>query len=203
MANKRVLPPSIRDDQLISAFLDAHERIFELDLSVLLIHDFDNVLSSILPALSEQFLVTGYRGWLLAETDEQKRTLLKNAIALHKTAGTPRAIILAMESVGFPNATVSENPPLYYDGTAFYDGRETYSGRRTGGFTVTLDPQKAPVSQNQVSLIIELINVWKNTRSELLDLRIGDISLFENQFYYSGDEFYDGSEFYSGIRITA
>lgn len=194
-----ILPPSIREDELMQALLDTHERIFELDLGVLLIHDFDNVIADALPALAEQFLVTGYRGWLLAETEADKRTLLKNAIALHKTAGTPYAIRLAMASIGFPNAVVEENPPLRYDGSWTYDGNEVYNGKKLGAFIVTLAPDRAPVSTAQIELIIQLINIWKTTRSELIDLRIGSISLFRNLLLYNGQWNYDGSQTYDGI----
>ena len=148
VADNQILPPSIKGDPLIEALLQVHERIFELDLSVLLIYDFNNVIADALPALAEQFLVTGYRGWLLAETEADKRELLKNAIALHKTAGTPYAIRLAMASIGFPNATVQENPPLVLDGTWTLNGDEVIAGKRLGAFIVTLDPERAPVSSS-------------------------------------------------------
>ncbi len=183
----------------MQALLQVHQRVFGSDLNDLILYDFDNVPAAVLPHLAVDFLVTGYRGWLLAETESDQRELLKNAIALHKTAGTAYAIRLAMASVGWPGATVTENPPLLYDGSATYDGTERYEGFRYGGFIVTLDPVRVPVSQAQIDLIVELINVWKNTRSELLDLRIGEISLFSNLFQYNGTANYDGAQEYDGI----
>lgn len=200
VADNQILPPSIKGDPLIEALLQVHERIYELDLSVLLIYDFDNVIADALPALSEQFLVTGYRGWLLAETEADKRELLKNAIALHKTAGTPYAIRLAMASIGFPDATVEENPPLILDGSWTLNGDEVLAGKKLGAFIVTLDPERAPVSSEQIDLIIQLIYVWKNTRSQLVDLRIGDISLFGNLLLLDGNWLLDGSQQIDGVR---
>jgi len=199
-ADIEILPPSIRQDELMQALLQVHQRIFQFDLNDLILYDFDNVPSQVLPHLAVDFLVTGYRGWLLAETEEDKRSLLKNAIALHKTAGTSYAIRLAMESVGFPGATVTENPPLYYDGRAHYNGREHYNGRQLGAFIVTLSPERSPVDDNQVDLIVALIETWKNARSKLIDLRIGQISLFNNKLFYDGSIHYDGRQFYSGGR---
>jgi P2-related tail formation protein len=68
--------------------------------------------------------VTGYRGWLLADTEAQKRELLKVAIELHRYAGTPFAIEKALQSVGFIGATIIENPVALfrYDGLFNYDG---------------------------------------------------------------------------------
>ena len=122
MAN--LLPDAI-DDQRFRAYLGmTQSTLAAIDLNALQVWDFDNVDASLLPHLAEELNVTGYRGWLLADTEAQKRELLKVAIELHRYAGTPFAIEKALQSVGFTSATIIENPVsiFRYDGLFNYDG---------------------------------------------------------------------------------
>lgn len=199
MTDNSLLPPSIKDERF-KAFEAVGARLNELDLSVLDLYDIDNVDASALPHLADQFNVLGLRGWNLASTEAERRALVKEAIILHKTAGTPYAIRRVMALVGYPNATITENPPLTYDGSWAYDGAETYDGARWFFFTVILDPEQSQVSGDRIALILALINEWKNARSKLLDLRIGTVSLFSNLLQYDGNWSYDSSQSFDGIR---
>ena len=119
-----LLPPAI-DDERFRAFLQSILGELEaIDLGVLEVWDFDNVHSSVLPHLAEELNVMGYRGWLLADSEAQKRELLKLAIELHKHAGTPYSIERSLKAVGFLAAVVIENPVrvFRYDGLFNYDG---------------------------------------------------------------------------------
>lgn len=194
-----ILPGSIKDERF-QAFEAVGARLNALDLAVLAIYDIDNVELSALPHLADQFNVLGLRGWNLASTEAERRALVKEAIILHKTAGTPYAIRRVMALVGYPNATVIENPALAYDGTWSYDGAEYYSGVKWFAFIVVLDPTQSQVSGDLITLILALINEWKNSRSQLIDLRIGDISLFSNLLQYAGNWSYNGLQTYDGQR---
>lgn len=199
MPDQSLLPESIKCPLTLAAEA-AITRLTELNFSVLDIYNIDTVPESVLYDLADQFNVLGYRGWLLADTEQQRRTLIKNAIELHRTAGTPFAVKQALASVGYENAQIIENPGLRYDGSATYDGSQTYRGSSLGQFIVILDNERSSVSASQIELIIALINEWKNARSHLLDLRIGDISLFSNPLFYDGSILYDGQngQTYSG-----
>lgn len=119
-----LLPDAI-DDERFRAYLGMTEQALgAIDLEALQVWDFDNVHASLLPHLAEELNVTGYRGWLLSDTEVQKRELLKVAIELHRYAGTPFAIEKALQSVGFTGATIIENPVAIfrYDGLFNYDG---------------------------------------------------------------------------------
>jgi P2-related tail formation protein len=194
-----ILPGSIRCPLTLSAEA-AIDRILQLDLSPLYVYDIDEVPAAALYDLADQFNVLGYRGWLLAETEQQRRNLIKSSIELHRTAGTPFAIKQALAAVGFPNTQITENPGLRYDGSQTHDGNDSYIGGSLGTFIVTLDPVRSNLNQNQITLIVALINEWKNARSHLLDLRIGDISLIFNALFHDGRIEYDGanSQTYSG-----
>ena len=195
----KILQPSITDNRN-QAYEAVVSRLQALDLSVLDIYDIDNVAVSALYDLADQFNVLGLRGWLLAGTEQQRRDLIKEAIQLHQTAGTPFAIKRVMTLVGYPNATIEENPGNFYIGEWTYDGTRAYSGAQFGTFIVTLDPAESKVSGELINLIVALINEWKNARSWLLDLRIGDISLFSNLLQYDELWLYNSNQTYDGER---
>ena len=181
----KILQPSIKDIRS-EAFEEILSRLQSLDLSVLAIYDIDNVDESALLDLADQFNVRGLRGWNLTTTDQQRRDLIKESIQLHQKEGTPYAVKRVLDLVGYPNATIEENPGLYLDGSWTLNGNETLRGASLGTFIVTLDATQSDVSQDRISLIVALINEWKNARSYLLDLRIGDISLFSNLLLLDG-----------------
>ncbi|MEM1242022.1 MAG: phage tail protein I [Cyanobacteria bacterium P01_H01_bin.26] len=193
----KILQPSIKDNRS-EAFEAIVARLQQLDLSVLDIYNIDTVDASALFDLASQFNVLGNRGWNLTTTEQQRRNLIKEAIKLHQKEGTPFAVKRVLTLVGYPNATIEENPGLFLDGSWTLNGIETLRGASLGTFIVTLDTTQSDVSQNRISLIVALINEWKNARSYLLDLRIGDISLFSNLLLLdglwalSGDQELDG-----------
>ena len=165
----KILEPRFADVR-IQAYDAVVSRLQALDLDVLSIYDIDQVDVAALYDLADQFNVLGLRGWLLAGTEQQRRDLIKEAIQLHQTAGTPFAIKRVMALVGYPNATIKENPGNFYDSEWTYDGTRVYSGAQLGEFVVTLDPQQSKVTGEIIDLIVALINEWKNARSKLLDL---------------------------------
>lgn len=195
-----LLQPPLRQDDRSVAYDATVARLQSLDLAVLAIYDIDNVAEGALTALAEQLNVQGLRGWALTTTEEQRRELLKEAVALHQTAGTPYAVKRAMALVGYPNASIAENPGNFYDGDWTYNGNRQYDGAELGAFIVTLDATQSAVSSELITLIVALINEWKNARSYLLDLRIGNVSLFSNLLQYSDTWSYDGAQTYDGQR---
>lgn len=194
-----LLPGSINDERA-RIFEELARRIGAIAPGIVEVYDIDNVEASALIHLADQFNVLGLRGWNLASNEDEQRALVKEAIALHKKAGTPFAVLRALALVGYPGATMEENPPLRYDGSWSYDGSEQYIGKRLDGFIVVLDPVQAEVSATLIDLIVSLINEWKNARTHLLDLRIGNISLFSNLLQYDGSWSYDGDQEYDGIK---
>ena len=194
-----LLPPALQNPRFL-AFEAVMERLGDIDLSVLDVYNLDLVDSSVLFDLADQFNVLGVRGWTLARNEADRRMLVKEAIRLHRTAGTPFAIKRAMALVGYPNATILENPGNRHDGTLIHDGTASHPGAGYGAFVVTLDPERSVVSPELIELIKALINEWKNTRSYLLDLRIGDVSLFGNLLLHDDTVIHDGFQTHDGVR---
>jgi hypothetical protein len=130
------LPPPLAADARSAALAALADRLDALDLSVLLTDLIDMVTAEALPLLAEQFHVLGDEGWALAVTEDQRRSLIKNAIALHRYKGTPWAIHQALISLGLENpdlgwpAEVVEGlHRLTYNGTRTYNGWFVYGDR--------------------------------------------------------------------------
>lgn len=193
------MPLALREPRFL-ALEAVVQRLAAMDLSVLEIYNLDTVDASALFNLADQFNVLGLRGWTLARNETEGRQLIKEAIQLHRTAGTPFAIKRVLALVGYPNATILENPGNRHDGTLTHDGTATHSGASYGAFVVTLDPEKSTVSPSLIDLIVALINQWKNARSYLLDLRIGNVSLFANLLLHDGAVIHDGTETHDGVK---
>lgn len=83
----QLLQPSLRDErgQALDGLI---ERISRLDLSSLLVYAVDQVVPSALPHLVDQFHLMGLEGYDWAQTDAERRALIKSAIADHRLKGT-------------------------------------------------------------------------------------------------------------------
>jgi len=185
------LTPPLRGTQFEQLYHLGKVATICKDLSVLAKWDIDNLDPSILPHLAQELAVFGDRGWNLADTDELKRTLLKNAIRLHRLAGTPAAIKEILLLLGFGEVTIEENPQLTYDGSWTYNSSEVYNEKKWDRFIITF---ATPVPAQKEELVNRLIDSWKNERSR----RINTVVLLR----YDGEWDYDGAEIYDGYLST-
>lgn len=153
MADEVPVPEGIKDVRF-EAFAELVETRFSaLDLTVLLVYIIDHVHASALPHLAWQFHIMGYEGWTLAETETQKRTLLKQALNLHRFKGTPWAIETALASVGLLGTVVE-----------WFDYAPTEGD--PGHFKVVIDG--SGIAQGTIDLIQALVEAWKR-KSQYLD----------------------------------
>ncbi len=127
------------------------ERFKRLAIDVVNIYDIDKVPASVLPHYAEQYHITGYEGWIYADTEEKKRTLIKNSILFHRYRGTKYSIIEALKALGYPSKVFEW---FEYDGNPYY-------------FKVNLQLDNLGINQDVRTLIIDLINSYKNVRSHL------------------------------------
>lgn len=86
----------------------AFTRMNSVEIDSLLVYIIDTVPASALSTLADQFDVLGFRGYGLATTDEQRRTIIKQAIELKRYRGTVWAIKQAMINVGYTDAVLVE-----------------------------------------------------------------------------------------------
>ncbi|MEX3614768.1 MAG: phage tail protein I [Burkholderia gladioli] len=151
-----ILPPILARDLNARALETVAARVAGLDLTPLIVYDFDAVPASALPFLAEQFRMLGDAGWSFATTQAQQRALLKEAIALHRIRGTPFAVDRVLRLLGV-NATVIE----WFEDVP-----------RTAPYTFALevDTLDQPAGSPQFDIrrwseMARLVNFWKNARS--------------------------------------
>jgi phage tail P2-like protein len=150
-----LLPPPLAGDERFRALGQLAARISDIDLSPLLVYLIDTVNASALPHLAEQFHVLN-EGWQFARDDDERRRLLKQAIALHRTKGTPWAIKNALASLGW-DARISE---------WFEYGGDPYR------FRVDVELSGQGISDAEHDAIAAMIDAFKNVRSWLDRLRL-------------------------------
>jgi len=100
-------PPVISTDPKLKALAALSERLSTLDLTPVLTNLVDAVEADVLPCLADQFHVMGDEGWLLANTDERRRKLIKQSIEIHRHKGTVWAVKSVLEALAV-SAEVTE-----------------------------------------------------------------------------------------------
>lgn len=169
---KRPVASGIENVEHMMAFLDAMtSTMAEIDLSAVLVQLPDFAPSEALPLLAQQYGVDGIKGFSLCTTDQQRRDLIKYAVQLHRTKGTPYAIKRAIMSLGFDSVIVREHTGLNHDGQFKRDGSKFHRGGKWFNFSVEVFYLDAPPTEAVISLIRRLIDEYKNARSFLFDLK--------------------------------
>lgn len=149
----------------------AEQRFAAFDRTVLLMYLIDTAPSQALENLARQFDVLGWKGWLFAETEQEKRDLLKKAIELQRKKGTPFAIREALRAVNdqYGQIDIIKVEGELFDGTHDFDGDIDYAGGFWANFLVRIFvPDAYPFSAEDNILARRIINEYKNERSQLL-----------------------------------
>ncbi|WP_263217961.1 phage tail protein I [Pseudomonas atacamensis] len=110
------LTPALAGDArftLLCELLD--QSLADLDLNAMLVYLIDLVKPRLLPHLADQFSLLDEAAWQLAESEQAKRNLIKNAIELHRFKGTPWAIREVIYLLGFGEVTLQEGPQTQAD----------------------------------------------------------------------------------------
>lgn len=132
------------------------ERLSKIDLDCILVSVIDNVPSSALPHLAEQYHITGNEGWLQALSEAEKRNLIKSAIKMHRYKGTKYALKEILQTLNI-NGEIKEW--FEYNGAPYY-------------FKVILKLFDRNFSEENEDLLLALICEYKNVRSHLERLEI-------------------------------
>lgn len=120
VASQLRLPGGVRSDAA-RVLLDLVEARFGgIDPSVVLVNLFEQVPESALPALGWQFDIAADE-WA-SSTVEQRRELVRGAIARQRKRGTPGVMRRALEAVGHEAVHFHEDIVLYCDGSIVADG---------------------------------------------------------------------------------
>jgi len=105
-----LLPPSLQDARGLT-FLQLCGSASQIDLAQSWITWIDQAPAAALPALASQAGLMTDPGWLLATTEDERRALLKEALALAKARGTPWSIKRALALSGWPGMAFEEGLP--------------------------------------------------------------------------------------------
>jgi phage tail P2-like protein len=151
-----LLPPPLRRDLNMRALETVIARLSAIDLTPLVIADVDNVPASLLPHLAEQLNVLGDAGWDMATTEAAQRTLIKEAIALHKLKGTRYAVERALDILGVVALIIE------------WWQREPQGTPHTFSVSVSLKDQPvdaAAIDAARIEQIRRAVTFWKPVRS--------------------------------------
>lgn len=204
-----ILPDSLGIYKHIAAFdVATMQWIDDLALEVLLIYAVDRVDAKALPILAEQFDVLGYKGWRLANTEADRRALIKRAIELHRYKGTLWAVKEALKSIGFSDVAIEEHVNGHW-----------------ARFALTIDNEAVVVTATGFDDIKAMVEEYKNVRSYLdsvnMKLTLNDEIVFDEDeaffneqiiaedtiyltaaLFFDGVADFDGQEDYSGDADT-
>jgi phage tail P2-like protein len=148
------------------------ERLAALDIGLVLVYIIDTVNEAALPYLAEQFDVLGYKGWDFTTTTQERRDLIKRAIELHRTKGTPFAIKQSLRQIGFLDAEIQEGGNLVYDGSIIHNGDYQYLGGSWAYFSVILDlGNQKGITPERSGLLRLLIDEYKAARCRLTSIQ--------------------------------
>lgn len=171
MAN--LLASGIKNIPHLAAFSQVAEvRMAALEVEAVLVYLIDIVDASALETLAAQLDILGIKGYGVAQTEAQKRAILKSAIELHRYKGTPWAIKEALRKLGYLVTSIVERLGTLrtYNGVYEHNGVITYSGYdgHWTRFRVNFDPtQLLTLTPTELALVIAVINEYKNARSHL------------------------------------
>lgn len=168
MANLQY-PSIIETSPKLTALADLGKRFNLLDKSQMMTSIVDLVPTAFLELLAEKWSVTGYDGWLLAESIDAKRKLIKRAVELHRYKGTPWAMREIIRQLGFGEVEIVEglfdkrrDGSIVRDGTYFHGDRSKWAHYR-----VIL---QQTITNDQADLLRKTLRVFAPARCVLASL---------------------------------
>jgi P2-related tail formation protein len=217
---KNILSSSLISKEHLAVFDDiVRERFANIDLTPLLMYLIDVAPVAALPALAQQFDVLGFNGWFLTSNEADRRELIKRAIELKRSRGTPWAVREALKSVGYADVIIEEGVGGFkYNGIYNYDGEINYGAGNWANFSLKLIDlgETKGFSTSDLASIELMVDRYKNARSKLLEvlltasntdfiditdeftslLALSFVDSLNTSFRYDGIFNYDGSKQY-------
>ena len=182
------LTPILNSDPRFTLFAEATKRLSNFDLSPILVYLIDSVHESALYYLADQFSLLGYDGWSLAESEDQKRELIKSAIELHRYKGTPWSIREVCRRLGFGEIEIIEGiAHIHYDGIYQYNGHQVHGGDDTSWAIYRIILLEQPITNDQAQLLRNVLSAFAPARCHLESLDYQSVPL-----RYNGAANYDG-----------
>lgn len=182
------LPPALAGDErfaLLCKLLE--ERHAGIDLTPMLVYLVDLVKAPLLPVLADQFSLLDEAVWMLAESEDARRNLIKNAVELHRYKGTPWAIREIIRLLGFGEVELQEGlGGRTYNGSILFDGLYVYGDPRAwAAYRLIL---KDPITNDQADLLRRMLSSIAPAGRRLASLEYRAAAI-----RYNGTARYDGS----------
>ena len=95
-----MLPDVITKSKRLSALVALADRMAALPIDKDLVYLIDKVDQRLLPDLAWQFHLTFFEGWGAAASEDERRRLIRQSIAIHRKKGTPWSIQQALRVLG-------------------------------------------------------------------------------------------------------
>ncbi|QAY92567.1 phage tail protein [Pseudomonas sp. ACM7] len=187
------LPPALAGDERFALLCELlNETLDGLDIDAMLVYLVDLVKPQLLPTLAEQFSLLDEAAWMLAESEDAKRSLIKNSAQLHRYKGTPWAIREVIRLLGFGEVTLQEGL-----GNQVRDGSITRDGSHVHG-----DPSAWPlyrvfleraITNDQAALLRRLLLSVAPARCRLVSLDYQSVAIRHNGFARRDGQYNHGS----------
>lgn len=148
----------------------ADERFNAIDFSKMMIDMYEVVDEALLDELAAELDMLGYNGWILADTVQKKRDLLKQAIPIKKTMGTPFAIRQAAIALGVKGEiNIQEGFQYQYNGQFNHNGEIDYGANGWANFAVFFDDNlNSDMTEDKLEMFRKMILNFKPVRSILV-----------------------------------
>tara|TARA_R110000851_G_scaffold54623_1_gene128726 strand:+ start:2430 stop:3053 length:624 start_codon:yes stop_codon:yes gene_type:complete len=157
--------------------------------------------STAIPTMATDLGVNGVGGLAVANTEQERRDILFNAIKTKMKLGTIGALQDAVVTLGYSEPIIIEgaaDAPVTYNGGNNYNGIIQYQGGNGGWATfVVVLPEAELISltQTQIDLLVRYVNHWKRACTKLIG--IGYFDTVDPD--YSGLFNFDGTIDYDAI----
>lgn len=185
----------------------ASERMEGLDATRAIVYLFGSVEDAALESLARQFNTDGIKGFDFADSDDDRRELLRRTIRRSKIKGTPASIRDILVASGYTGADFIERFGIYADGSAFCDGSIQAGGEEFNWtqFTIVIDTDEKELDLTEIR---KLVTEFKPARSALVYTAAGpaydgvdDESVPETAVVLVDGDFYEMYN-YQGTQIT-
>ena len=179
-----LLVPAMRRDISMRALETQFARVHVFDLSKIVVGDIDSVAASALPFIAMQYGLYGDIEWSLAQTEQQKRALLKVAMKLNRKRGSAWALKEVFRLLGMGEVTIQQGRAGIRRGAGVRRG-DGFHARGNARYQWSAYRVICPVllSIEQIKVAIRLADNWAPARCHLHSFVIqSDARLIRNGF---------------------
>lgn len=186
------------------------ERVDAFPVEVVMTFLMQILEASAMPTMATDMMVNGIGGFAQATTEQEKRDILLNSIRTRRKMGTVGAVKSAVQTLGYSSPIIIEgaaNQPLVFDGSSLFSGAVDYQGGNNGWatFAVVLpEAELVSLTTEEVQLLVDYINYYKNERSELIGIGYYETldPEYDGLFGYNGSIDFDGLPTETIIFVT-